>query len=103
MAKLAYDMSRCANANCALSHNCLRYLDKGHPTYQAVAEFPGGINCSGYIDAAGANAPTVITPITKADIEEAQRRTAERNRAPVGQHTRDYNGWGNRPNWTMGD
>jgi hypothetical protein len=78
-------------------------LDKGNPTYQVFTAYPGGINCSGYIDAAAANAPTVIRPPTKAEMEECWSKSAYRFRDPVGQHTRDYNGWTTQPNPNGGD
>ena len=32
-----------------------------------------------------------------------RRDRPQHNPAPVGQHTRDHSGWGNRVNWNLGD
>lgn len=37
---LNYDMARCGNGEkCPSRDMCLRWLDKGHPTYQVFAAF----------------------------------------------------------------
>ena len=49
MTRLAFDTHRCTRDNCPLAARCMRKTP-GHPTYQAYSEFPGGIDCHGFIE-----------------------------------------------------
>ena len=45
---LPNDTARCA-VPCDRAKDCAR-TDPGHPTYQAVAHYPGGQSCPGFIE-----------------------------------------------------
>lgn len=48
--RLSYDMARCITPGCAFAAMCARKLP-GRPGCQSFTEYPGGVDCPGYIHA----------------------------------------------------
>jgi hypothetical protein len=48
---LSHDIARCGNGDkCPSRDTCMRWIDKGHPTYQAYSAFyTDGNGCYAYI------------------------------------------------------
>lgn len=51
--RLSFDVARCTPPdNCPFAKYCLRFLSPGREVYQSRTQFPGGIDCVGFIPSA---------------------------------------------------